>query len=307
MKFRPTNNRPDTAAFTMVEIAICLAIIGFALVAIIGVLPIGMNTQRDNRVETIINQDATVLLEAVRNGTHGANDLTNYVYAITNHWAFYNVNGNVNNSGINGYTYTAASLNGTPNAYYSLTNGAHIVGLLSTPEFTDGAGLPIPNVSYGGTSNHIVAYVRSLSGLAAEKPPQDNQIMKEDTFSYRILCVNAPMAIYTPPLWKSQLYNAGDQVSYILNGQITDWQAVATTSATAVPNSSSLWSRNFYPQQLSANLHELRMTFLWPQLPNGKLGNGHQTFRATIAGQLLPDRNNPNLYFYQSQSFTNAP
>src|ERR1039458_3038434 len=272
MKFRPTNNRPDTAAFTMVEIAICLAIIGFALVAIIGVLPLGMNTQRDNREETIINQDATVLLEAVRNGTHGANDLTNYVYAITNHWAFY-VNGNVNKSGINGYTYTAASLNGTPNAYYSLTNGAHIVGLLSTPEFTDGAGLPIPNVSYGGTSNHVVACVRLLSGLAAEKPPQDNPIMKEDTFSYRIFCVNAPVAVDT------NLYNT---LPY--------------------PNGPPA-----YNKQLSANLHELRMTFLWPQLPNGKLGNGHQTFRATIAGQLLPDRNNPNLYFYQSQSFTNAP
>src|SRR5450759_4450049 len=146
MKFRPTNNRPDTAAFTMVEIAICLAIIGFALVAIIGVLPLGMNTQRDNREETIINQDATVLLEAVRNGTHGANDLTNYVYAITNYWTSY-VNGTPT-LGKNGYTYTAASLNGTPNAYYSLTNGAHIVGLLSTPEFTDVAGLPIPNVFY---------------------------------------------------------------------------------------------------------------------------------------------------------------
>ena len=46
------------SGFTMVEIAICLAIIGIALVSIIGVLPIGMNTQRDNREETIINQDA---------------------------------------------------------------------------------------------------------------------------------------------------------------------------------------------------------------------------------------------------------
>ena len=52
----------------MVEIAICLAVIGFALVAIIGVLPMGMNTQRDNREETIINQDATVFIEAIRNG-----------------------------------------------------------------------------------------------------------------------------------------------------------------------------------------------------------------------------------------------
>ena len=47
----------------MVEIAICLAVIGIALVSIIGVLPIGMNTQRDNREETIINQDATVFME----------------------------------------------------------------------------------------------------------------------------------------------------------------------------------------------------------------------------------------------------
>ena len=262
---RPSE-RPSECAFTMVEIAICLAIIGFALVAIIGVLPLGMNTQRENREETIINQDATVLLEAVRNGTHGANDLTNYVYAITNHWASYTGNGNVNKSGINGYTYTAASLNGTPNAYYSLTNGAHIVGLLSTPEFTDLNGIPISSLfNTAGYSNHVVAYVRSLSGLAAEKPPQDNQIMKEDAFSYRILCVNAPVPF-------------------------------DTNSAFAG-----------FSKQLSANLHELRMTFLWPQLPNGKLGNGHQTFRATIAGQLLPDRNNPNLYFYQSQSFTNAP
>ena len=81
--------RPSESGFTMIEIAICLAIIGFALVAIIGVLPLGMNTQRDNREETIINQDATVLLEAIRNGARGSDDLTNYVYAITNYWTLY--------------------------------------------------------------------------------------------------------------------------------------------------------------------------------------------------------------------------
>ena len=69
----------------MVEIAICLAIIGIALVAIIGVLPIGINVQRDNREETFINQDATVFIEAIRNGARGLDDLTNYVYAITNY------------------------------------------------------------------------------------------------------------------------------------------------------------------------------------------------------------------------------
>src|SRR5947207_7764407 len=39
------------SAFTMIEIAISLAVIGFALVAIIGILPTGMNVQKENREE----------------------------------------------------------------------------------------------------------------------------------------------------------------------------------------------------------------------------------------------------------------
>ena len=38
----------------MIEIALCLAIIGFALVAIIGILPAGMQVQKDNREDTIV-------------------------------------------------------------------------------------------------------------------------------------------------------------------------------------------------------------------------------------------------------------
>ena len=56
MKISPTDFRRPVAAFTMVEIAICLAIIGIALVGIIGVLPYGMNTQRDTREETQIGR-----------------------------------------------------------------------------------------------------------------------------------------------------------------------------------------------------------------------------------------------------------
>ena len=84
----------------MVEIAICLAIIGIALVAIIGVLPLGLRTQRDNREETVINQDATVFLEAIRSGARGLDDLMNYVYAITNYWTYYDANGTIKNSGV---------------------------------------------------------------------------------------------------------------------------------------------------------------------------------------------------------------
>jgi len=241
----------------MIEIAISLAVIGIALVAIIGVLPMGMHTQRDNREETIINQDATVLMEAIRGGARGLDDLTNYVYAITNNQTPY-LNGNPKPTVTFGWT------NGSPSI---LTNGANIVGLLSTPEYTDNSGNPTNNLFSGGYSNHIVAYVRSISGPAVEKPPQDNDIVRGDSFGYRVLCVNAPVA-------------------------------VDTNVFGLLPN------QQFYNRQLAANLHELRLTFFWPQQPNGALGPGRQTFRTMVAGQIVTDIvAGQILYFYQPQSF----
>ena len=72
-------------AFTMIEIAIAVGVIGFALVAIIGILPQGMNVQKDNREDTIISQDAPYFLNAIRNGEMRTNNsiLTNYVESIT--------------------------------------------------------------------------------------------------------------------------------------------------------------------------------------------------------------------------------
>lgn len=272
--FSSTRLRPRRArstGFTMIEVALCLAIIGFALVSILLVLPLGMNTQRDVRQETIIGQDASVLFEAIRSGARGYDDLTNYVYAITNYLTDYdNLGHQVGNTYINGYTYTVASLNGTENDFYRLTNGAHIIGLLSTPEFLAGRQ-PIADIvgtKSGYTSNRVVAYVRSISGLAAEKPPQDNAIMRDDTFAYRLHCINAPMAADT------------NLVSF---------------------------SSTSYPRQLAGNLRELRLTFYWPQLPNGNLGLYHQTFRASVGGQMT-NYPNTDFYFYQSSSFaTNAP
>lgn len=68
-----------SGGFTMIEIAISLAVIAFALVAIIGVLPTGLQVQRENREETIINQDAQLWMDAISYGTFGLDYLTNYV------------------------------------------------------------------------------------------------------------------------------------------------------------------------------------------------------------------------------------
>jgi prepilin-type N-terminal cleavage/methylation domain-containing protein len=220
---RGTRALPQSA-FTLVEIAICLAIIGIALVAIIGVLPRGLDVQRENRERTVINQDASIFIEAIRNGARGADDLTNYVYQVE--------------VGINNQI--------TPGPF---NNGADIIGYLTTPYST----------------NH--ANVHSISGAAVEKPPQDNSIIQQDSFTYRLVCEIVPV-------------------------QSAD--------------------NSVYTRELQANLYELRLTFLWPMLPNGQLPGrpAHQTFRTLIAGRILPrdaSFSTNKLVFFQSQSFTNAP
>jgi len=170
----------------MIEIAISLAVIGFALVAILGILPIGMGVQKQNREETIINQDASVFLDAIRNGAHGLDSLTNYVIRITNSIS-------VCRRGIwtkaQDYVYTPE-----PSSFYPLTTGSRIVGLLSAPgsyQSSDGTIV----------SNRVVALFRSLSGPASEKYPQDNTAVQDLGFSYRLTPEILPYGTYFDPLY----------------------------------------------------------------------------------------------------------
>ncbi len=75
MTLQQGNQRPGTAGFTLVEIAIAIAVVSFALVAIIGVLPTGMQVQKENREETIITHDAKMLIEAIRTGSTNLHNL----------------------------------------------------------------------------------------------------------------------------------------------------------------------------------------------------------------------------------------
>jgi hypothetical protein len=75
----------------------------------------------------------------------------------------------------------------------------------------------------------------------------------------------------------------------------------------AAPSPDSFTIASNYTANLQANLHELRLTFLWPLLPNGNVGPKRQTFRTTIAGQIVTNIDaGQTLYFFQSQSFTNV-
>jgi len=174
-RFTPLTSRPFCRAFTMIEIAISLAVIGFALVAILGVLPLGMSVQKENREETIINQDATVFMNAIRSGARGMDDLTNYVVAITNYQAHYKSgHGTPSDKYVNWYMNNSSSVPG-----FALDSGFRIIGLLSTPKY-----IPLAN---GFLSNYVVAAVRSLSGTVSDKFPQTNAALQDLAFSYRMI------------------------------------------------------------------------------------------------------------------------
>ena len=179
-------------AFTMIEIALCLAIVGFALVAIIGVLPAGLNVQKENREETIINQDATVWMDALRSGSFAYNELVDYVDRVVVSSQDFDANGNP----VGGTTTTIAERNlpsqGTRPVAFG-NNGGIIVGLLSTPR--------IARPTTGGavySTNYVYAYVRAFSGSASEKAPQDNADVMDLAFSYRMVVETTPAGIYDP-------------------------------------------------------------------------------------------------------------
>jgi type II secretory pathway pseudopilin PulG len=264
-----------TGGFTLIEIAISLAVIGFALVAIIGILPTAMNVQKENRQETIIDQDATVLLNALRNGERGLDDLTNYVMAITNYVRDYNRNATpVNPPYIYGYTYAGASLNGSPANFPPITNGYRILGLLATPKIT-------PSGS-GFRSNHVVAFIRSISGPASEKAPQTNSSVQELSLRYKMICDVTP---YTPTFFNSNFtnFNAAGISAVVSNQAFYNFRLVTN---------------------YQANLHEVRLTFLWPYFPNGGIGSGRQVFRTTVGGSLVGSNDfNTPLFFFQPRTY----
>ncbi len=180
--FQTRNN----AAFTMVEIALSLAIIGFALVAIIGVLPAGLNVQRNNREETIINQESGYFMDALRSGARGLDELTNRIINITNHWTVWDTtvsNWSVVNANHDWYTNTKSRVTSAPlvvDDAFTLVDGYRVISLLSRPKFEQvGAGRI--------RSNHVVAFVRAIAGAATEKMPQATPSVLDLGFSYRML------------------------------------------------------------------------------------------------------------------------
>ena len=226
-----------SSAFTMIEIAISLAIIGFALVAIVGVLPAGLNVQKENREETILNQDGPFLLEAIRSGAQGFDDLTNFVQSISiasepggvsNYFAF-------NRGAFGGYT-----------------NGARIIALLSTPKYS------------GAFTNRVTAHIKAFSGGVTEKSGSDL------AFTYQLTSEIVP-------------FTAIPSSDVVLDPFNT------TNNKVVPPEVLERVERSYIAKELAANLHEVRLFFQWPLLPDGRTGNSRQTYRSLIASAQTND------------------
>jgi hypothetical protein len=147
----------------MIEIAFSLAIVAFALVAIMGVLPTGMTVQRDNREDTMINGDASFWLETLRSGSHGVDDLTNYVEEILI-------------TGTDGSQIARVTNSFGPGS--QITSGEQIVGMLLTPKNVNGKG------------TIVTARVRALNGSATEKANR-----QQESFRYEIQSELTPLPV----------------------------------------------------------------------------------------------------------------
>lgn len=164
------------AAFTMVEVALSIAIVAFAMVAIIGVLPTGFQVQRDNREETIVNQDGTYLLEAIRGGV-GLDELTNFVERITiSNRTDVHIGRRVNSGDLTGREIP-------------LMNGNVIIQMLSVPTF-HGDQLQTIHATQTIQTNEVSALVRSISGSASQRFQANS--FRENAFTYLVTSIITP-------------------------------------------------------------------------------------------------------------------
>lgn len=277
--------RQGELAFTMVEIAISIGVIGFALVAIIGLLPRGMNVQKNTREDTVISQDAAYFLNAIGNGAvvtnlsgtfinsaRGLDFLTNYVQSIRFDYI------------VNGVTNKNETL-----IYSNFNSGAEIIGLLSTPQ-TNSLSLYLPPF-FSNNFFYVSAVCRALSGPATTVNVTNNVM----ALTYRMEVMVTPFNSFAP---STTNWNANNIDATESNLCYYRWlEAARNANGNPVGTGS-----------LTYDLFNLRLRFSWPLFANGAVGEGRQTYCTVVSAQLVPVQvfvNGPAWWFFQPLTFAN--
>jgi type II secretory pathway pseudopilin PulG len=274
----PYSRPGPAAAFTMVEIAICLAIVAFAMVVIMGVLPAGMQVQKSNREDTVINLEGQYILESIRSGSRGTPELLQAI-----DWIMITNSLNLPTNSLQKQLLYKQS-NVPPD--FNTNNIWALIGLLSTPKYQLD-----PNGSV--ITNTVLAKFRSFNGSAAERDVS----LRDFTFSYLLSAEIVPFPMMsTNWLGNTNFLEAG-------------------LAPAEVPARSNAWQTTMFQQRRANNLYDLRLTLRWPVRPNGTAGNNQQVFRTLVSGELhtiwIP-RNTPpplrgvtNLHYFTPNKFVN--
>lgn len=293
----------------MVELALCIGIIAFAMVAIMGVLPSGLSVQKQNREDTIIDQEGSQWINLLKNGYGGWGDLTNYVdYILVQHLqaSGTQMGGPVNPTpggdggpstfGFRGWFFEDPVQ--SPNTV--LTNGSEIISLLSIPKLEADSGAVY--------SNRVTAVVRAMAGAqntqirpsgAPGYRPSSAQL--DDSFRYQMEVELTPVA-FAPSLDMTQSSAA---IEDMIRDGITNQSVLESIQSGGWLNAYRLDPESVQEvftargvnrsdvDPLSATLYDLKLTFRWPVFKVGnewRVGASSRTFRTQLAGRLVFDR-----------------
>lgn len=281
--------RGGRAGFTMVELALCIAIVAFSMVAILGVLPLGLNVQKQNKEETIIEQEGPVWIEMIRRGGIGWDDVTNYVDLVVVEKTPLEAASKTDQYGFRGPFYSMD--NPVPNPGILLRSTSEVMSLLSIPMFEADRGTVF--------SNKITAIVRSFSGsLNTQIRPDSNPGFKpddrqlEDAFRYQLQVELTP-ATQLPVQSVDSLDSFRSGV--FLGGYLNAIRMDPSLSASALRNPEEL--KNASLDRLAATVYDIKLIFRWPVFKVGNdisVGANKKVFRGQILGKPRFAINNPS-------------
>ena len=274
MQFQTRNNR----GFTMVEIALAIGILGIALVAIVGVLPLGLNVQKENREDTIIEQEGDFFLDILTNNRdfgRGRNTVATGQRGLTNRVDMIRVQIRdlVSNSIASDLIYSRAQTTGLVSNWAPRT----IIDLLTRPYWTVD--------TWHTLRVDTKAVVRAGVGSAVEQTPAFQDFGFRYELTSKIHPFSSPTEFGGDPELTEILETLGERGSEELSRQ----------------------------RNLLNNLYEVTLELRWPvtdvNLDTGtyNVGSNLRTFRGLLGGSILQDTRSPVMYFATRGLYTPNP
>jgi type II secretory pathway pseudopilin PulG len=276
MKWVPNKALQRSAAFTMVEIALSIAIVAFALVAIIGVLPTGLNVQRENREDTIINSEAQFWIEAIRSGSRDLMSITSAVDVVQIGYSFQN------NSSVNYLTNPWHNVLGPINTNRAAAFPGYVVGVLTSPAFGPTTNDPLRSVTIRS---------RAISGPLSDKG--STLAARDFAFAYHMTVELIPY-----DSGHATVLGVFNNTNNLNLDPLTNYTFLAISNFNLNAQQIAYRSNNYLlyrmHKQMQANLYELRLSFAWPVIPDlsvpfmGQVvGNNRRTYRALLPGSIV--------------------